>query len=158
MPYQIEYPEINGHRFSFASIEATFNGLSILGIVSINYSPELTPGKVYGSAPQKIGRTRGKEDSSCDFEMLRLEYENLVESITQSGLAYGEAAFDIIVQYSELPTSPVLTDTVLGFRIGKPDLQNQDGTDPSTVKVTGDPMRVLINGRQIATPLAPIGI
>jgi len=158
MPFQISYPEINGHRFSFASVEAQFNGIPTLGITSINYKPSLSPGKVYGSAPQKIGRTRGKEDSTCDYEMLRLEHENLIESLVATGLGYGEDAFEIIVQFAELPNSPVVTDTIVGFRITDVDFSNQDGTDASMAKVTGDPMRVLPGGRQIVTPVAPIGI
>lgn len=158
MAFQIDYPLINGHRYSFASVEAQFNGLPILGIKSINYSPELIPGKVYGSAPQKIGRTRGKEDSSCDFEMLRLEFENLKETLGQQGVGFGETPFDIIVQFAELPSSPVVTDTIVGFRIGKPEASNADGTDASMIKVSGDPMRVLLGGVPIATPFAPIGI
>ncbi len=158
MPFNIEYPLVNGHRYSFASVEAQFNGLPILGIKSINYSPELMPGKVYGSAPQKIGRTRGKEDSSADFEMLRLEFENLKETLGNQGVGFGETAFDIVVQFAEIPNSPVVTDTLIGFRITKPDLSNADGTDPSMVKVTGDPMRILLGGVPIATPVAPIGI
>lgn len=160
MPFQIDYPLINGHRYSFASVEAQFNGLPILGIKSINYSPELMPGKVYGSAPQKIGRTRGKEDSSADFEMLRLEFENLKETLgfQANGTGFGESAFDIVVQYAELPNSPVVTDTLIGNRITKVDLQNADGTDASMAKCTIDPMRILLGNMSIATPVAPIGI
>ncbi len=152
--FQIEYPLINGHRFSWASVEAQFGSVGlIIGIKSINYSPELMPGKVYGTAPQKIGRTRGKEDSSADCEMLRLEFENLKETLGNSGVGYGETAFDIVVQYRE-EGQPVVTDTLIGNRITKVDLQNADGTDPSCAKLTLDPMRIWLGGQNqaIATP------
>lgn len=160
MPYQIEYPLINGHRFSWASIEAQFGDAGlIIGLKSINYSPKLDPGKVYGTAPQKIGRTRGKADETADCEMLRLEFENLKETLGNQGIGYGETAFDIVVQFHE-DGGPTLTDTIIGCRITAVDLSNADGTDASMAKLTLDPMRIWLGKSEhsISTPVAPVGI
>ncbi len=156
MPYEIQYPLINGHRFSFASIEATFGSAGVIvGIKSINYSTELTPGDVYGTAPQKIGRTRGKANSSSDCEMLRLEFENLRGTLGpgSDGTGYGETSFDITVQYAE-DGQPTITDTVIGNRITKVDLSNTDGTDPSACKLTHNTMQIWLGGQNqsIASP------
>lgn len=152
------YPLINGHRYSFASIEARFNGIPIIGFKSLNYSDELQPGDVYGSRPQILGATRGKQKSTCDFEMYRLEFEVLKQTLGLGGIGYGETRFNIVAQFAELPTSPVMTDTIVGVRIAKVELSNQDGTDPSTVKVTGHVLRIELGDKPIATPFAPIGI
>ena len=46
MAIPISYPLINGHRYSWASVELTFaNGPVIRGVKSIDYGDELTPGK-----------------------------------------------------------------------------------------------------------------
>jgi hypothetical protein len=153
----IQYPLINGHRYSFASIEARFNGIPIIGFKSLNYSDELAPGEVYGSRPQLLGATRGKQKASADFEMYRLEFEALKATLGIGGVGFGEQKFDIVAQYAELG-QPVITDTVVGFRIQKVEFSNADGTDAIVAKVTGFPLRVLFNGVPIATPALPLGI
>jgi len=152
MPAPIPYPLIQGHRYSFASIEAVFNGLKILGFTSISYEDSLEPGKVYGSAPQKIGRTRGKADPKCEVEMLKLEWEQFKLTLGVGGVGFGETAFDIVVVYAELPYAPVTTDTIVGCRITNVKDASQDGTDPSKVTLTIDPMTILHNFVPMATP------
>lgn len=151
------YPLVNGHRFSWVSIYAEFGNvpLPIIGLKSINYSSKLTPGAVRGTAPQKLGRTRGEHDAAGDFEMLRLEWELFKAQLGIGGMGFGEVAFPIIVQYAEVLTpipSPVVTDTILGCRITENAAANQQGTDPSTIKCTLDVLDVLWNGVSIAFP------
>jgi hypothetical protein len=118
--------------------------LPIMGIKSINYSEDLEPGDVYGTAPHKLGRTRGKHNANCDFEMYRLEWENLKVTLGIAGVGYGEVAFDIFVTYSE-NFSPVVTDQIVGARITKCEFSNSDGTDTSTVKLTCNVLNILTN-------------
>jgi len=155
--FPLSYPLINGHRFSFASIEAVFNGIPFVGFKSINYSQELEPGDVFGSRPQKIGRTRGKANASCDFEMYRLEWENLKTTLGIGGVGYGETPFNITVTYAEQSFGgPVITDLIEGVRVTKVEFSNQEGTDPSTVKITCNVMRVK-EGQTFQTITAPTG-
>jgi hypothetical protein len=152
MPQLISYPQINGHRFSFASLEVTFNGIPTLGIKSLNYADELAPGELYGTAPQIIGRTRGKQKATGDCEMYRMEFENLKATLGIAGVGFGETPFTIVVTYFELGTVPVI-DTIIGARITKPEQGNTDGTDGTSVKLTFHVMRVLFGGLPIATPI-----
>lgn len=147
-PYPIAYPLINGHRFSFASAEIFLPGnpLPVLGITAVNYSSELMPGKVWGTRSKPLGRTRGKADAKGDMEMLRLEWENLKFFLGVGGVAFGVTAFDIQVVWSELPFSPVITDILVGCRITNDEYSNQEGTDPSKVKLTLDLMGLTTNG------------
>lgn len=157
MPTPIPYPLVNGHRYSFASVEAIINGLPFIGFSAINYKPSLKPGMVYGSRPQPIGRTRGKAEFTFDFEMYRLEFEVLKATLGAGGVGFGETPFDTVVQYGELG-QPVTTDTIVSARIEEVDLSNADGTDPSKVKVTCNCLSILLNGVPIAIPAAPIGL
>jgi len=152
MPAPIPYPLIQGHRYSFASIEALFNGLKILGFTSINYEDSLEPGKIWGSRPQKIGRTRGKQDPKAEVEMLKLEWEQFKLTLGAAGVGFGEASFNIIVVYAEQPYAPVTTDTLIGCRITNVKDASQDGTDASKVTLTIDPMTILHNGVPMVTP------
>jgi hypothetical protein len=158
-PLAVPYPLINGHRYSFSSIELIINGLpNVVGFSSINYKPSLKASMVYGSRPQPLGRTRGKAEFTFDFEMYRLEFEILKATLgTVAILGYGETQFDTIVQYWEA-LQPVVTDTILAARIEEVDLSNADGADPSKVKVTCSALSILLNGMSIASIASPVAL
>jgi hypothetical protein len=156
MSLSISYPLVNGHRYSFVSIEAIINGLPYIGFSAINYKQSLKAGMVYGSRPQALGRTRGKQELTFDFEMYRLEFELLKATLGIAGVGFGETPFDTVVQYAEA-LQPVTTDTIISARIEEVDLSNADGTDPSKVKCTCSAMQILLNFVPIAIPGSPIG-
>ena len=157
MALPIQYPLVNGHRYSFASIEAIFNGIPFIGFSAVNYKASLKAGMVYGSRPQPIGRTRGKAEFTFDFEMYRLEFELFKATLGIAGVGFGESPFDTVVQYWEA-FQPVTTDTILSARIEEVDLSNADGSDPSKVKCTCSCMGILLNFVPIAVPSLPIGL
>jgi len=155
MPLLVPYPLINGHRYSFASVEALFNGIAYLGISELNYKPSLKAGMVYGSRPQPLGRTRGKQEHTVSFKMYRLEFELFkatLVNINGAGIGFGETPFDIVATFAELG-QPVTTDTIVSARIEEADLSNADGTDASVVNVTCSCMQILLNGAPIALPI-----
>jgi hypothetical protein len=157
MGLPIQFPLINGHRYSFASIEALFNDIPMIGFKSLNYGDSLEPGEVYGSRSQLLGATRGKQKATSDFEMYRLEWDFLIRTLGVLGVGFGESYFDISCSYAEL-NQPVVTDRLLGCRIKKFDLSNTDGTDPTVVKNELFITRVKVAGVTIATPYYPLGI
>jgi hypothetical protein len=153
MPGPISYPLVNGNRYSFVSIEAVIAGLPVLGISSINYSDKLDPGIVKGTSMNILGMTAGDRTMTCDIEMLRLEWDNLLSSLTAIGLGgYGLAFFDIFVSYSEATAAALTNDSILGCRITEAAASNQKGTDPTMIKLTIQPTSVLMNGSPIAPP------
>lgn len=151
MPIPISYPLINGHRYSFASIEFGANNAILRGVSSIDYGDELTPGKMRGTGPNVIGRTRGEYDGDADIEMYRLEWENLKSTLGQNGVGFGETSFPVTVCYGEVG-QPVVTDTLEGCRITKVRTGGSEGSDPTKVKLTIDLTRILHNGVPIYTP------
>jgi hypothetical protein len=150
------WPFINGIVYSFRSIELRMNNspLPIYGFKSINYNTKLTKGNVYGSRPQKLGRTRGKNEDTSSCEMLRQQFEILKGTLGAGGVGFGEVPFDIVVQYAEVG-APVITDTLFAVTIDEVDLSNSEGDDAAMAKLTLNQMRTYLNGVPIA---APIGI
>jgi hypothetical protein len=152
-PSPIPVPQILGHFYSFASIEVLANGNRQVGFTAINYSSSLDIGQAYGTKPQKLGRTRGKQNAEGSLEMYLQEWENLRATLGAAGVGYGEVPFDVIVTYAEL-NQPVKMDTLFACRITKVEYSNADGTDPAKVTATLDIMRLLEGGvGQIAAPL-----
>lgn len=153
MAFSIPYPLINGKRYSFTSIEAILGGFPLIGFKSLNYGSSLEPGKVYGTNANKIGRTEGQADHTCDAEIYLLEWNLFLATIGPQGIfqgGFGTVVFPIVVNYAEGPTLPVVTDVIDGCRITKVDHSNQTGSDASTVKLTIDPMNILHTGFSIA--------
>lgn len=162
MPYLLKYPDINGHRYSFASIEIDYAGLKIAGFKSINYSCSLEPGEMRGSSPIVLGRTRGNFSTDASCEMYRLEFDNLKERLAIIGApfiqGFMEVSFPIIVTYAEVSALNVTVDVLEGVRIKKCDFSNSQGNDASTVKLDLSLMNVVLNGvRPVSQPF-PIGI
>jgi hypothetical protein len=151
MAFSIQYPLVNGHRWSWASLEMTFNGLLYVGVKSLNYKPSLKPGLVRGTGSNPIGRTKGEAEYTGDFEMLRLEFDQLVATLGGAVRGYGEVAFPIVVTRFEVG-SPVSIDIIDGVRIDEVDLSNAQGSDASTAKCTFTAMRMLLNGAGITSP------
>jgi len=153
MPLPISYPLINGHRYSWTSLEIGVgpSGTVMRGVSSIDYCDELTPGKLRGTGPNVIGRTRGEYDGDAEIEMYRLEWENLKSQLGTNGVGFGETAFPISVQYAEA-NQPVVTDTLEGCRITKVRTGGAEGSDPTKVKLSIDLTRILHNGVPMYTP------
>jgi hypothetical protein len=138
------YPDINGRRMSFASIEARFSDQKIIGFRSINYDAGLEIGKVYGSASQKLGRTAGKEDSTGSFDMYLEEWQRLIKKL---GDGFGKKAFTLVVQFAELGFgADVITHTLRGVRILKPGAAHGEGTEALMVGNEIDIMQIDYGG------------
>lgn len=151
MAIPISYPLINGHRYSFSSIEFGANGIVMRGVSSIDYGDELTPGKMRGTGPNVIGRTRGEYDGDASIEMYRLEWENLKSTLGTNGVGFGETSFPVTVMYGETG-QPVVTDTLEGCRITKVRTGGAEGSDPTKVTLTIDLTRILHNSVPMYTP------
>ncbi|HUB09462.1 MAG TPA: hypothetical protein VMB50_20830 [Myxococcales bacterium] len=150
---QPSYPDINGHRYSFSSIELSFLKLPLgiqIALQSVDYDDTLTPGKLKGKSPQTIGRTRGKYEATASITLPFVEHANLVAALGQlgaaQGLGYKEVAFDIQLQYADA-LQPVLTDLIRGCRLtkGGHSYKNEEGV--LTVKQDLDPLYLVKNGQ-----------
>jgi hypothetical protein len=159
MPFPLPVPLILGHYWSFASIElavVTPQGLQkITEIQAVNYAPSLEMGDVWGSRPQKLGRTRGQQNGEASIELLMPAWERLRQALGASGVGYGELPFDVIVSYGEIGL-PVKTDIIGGCRISRVEYANTVGVEASKVTLTLNVMRILegVTGSIVA----PIGI
>jgi hypothetical protein len=141
--------------YSFASVRVWFNGQPYPNIAfrSINYEVGLEPGEVRGTDSHLIGMTRGVHTVTADAEIYRLAWEPLKRLLGAGGIGYGENFFNIVVQYREQVTVPIVTDTLENYRITKASFSNQQGSDPSTVKLSLKGMDTQENGAYLAVPL-----
>jgi hypothetical protein len=139
-------PVINGHRYSWASLEVTIRGMMVIALRSINYSSELTPGIIWGSDPGRVGRTPGRVTHAASVELLRREWDVLREEL---GMSFGRVPFDVSVQYAD-EGEAVVTDWLIGCRITRVEMNNSDSTDATAVALTLDPYDIRQGGRYLS--------
>lgn len=151
-PLAIQRPLLNGHEYSFASLEVMVNNIVVVGLKSISYAPKKDVGKVYGTLPQKIGRTRGKEDPTCELDLYSIEWEVIRQSLGDNGQGYMEKPCNIMVTRQE-PGRPVIQDYLVSCQVTNVANSGSDGTDALVVKVTFDVMRILTNKQAPSFPL-----
>jgi hypothetical protein len=144
---------INGNEYSYASIEVAIAGVPHgVGFKSINYGDSVEVGEKRGAGNRYVmGTTAGHYKAEGDAEVYRREWNELVAKLglVSGGLRVGisELRLPITVSYAELPSSPVITDLLLGVRITGVRSDNAEGTDASIVKLTfGDITKIRWNG------------
>lgn len=129
----INYPTINGHYFSFASIEIDVEGTKLRGFKEINWEQSVEAGAVYGTHPQQLGDTRGKLECSGSLSMFYPEWMTLRK---QLGDGYMRKRFTVTVIMSETG-GPESSERVAlnGVRITKVNPSLSEGTDPVEVSL-----------------------
>lgn len=149
-------PNVLGHYYSFASLEVRFGAaIATYGFTAINYTTTLEPADVYGTRPQKLGTTRGKQNAEGSLEMYVNDWEALREQLGVAGVGYGEVRFPLIVSYAEV-AMPVKTDILEGCRITSVEYGNAEGNEPAKVTLTLNIMRILEGVKSRID--APIGL
>lgn len=128
----MEYPLVNGHRYSFSSIEMAFRGKRLMGFTSINYKQSLTPGEARGNHAQRLGTTRGELKASGDFEMFKEEGEELIHTL---GNGYMELRNPVTVTWAE-EGGKTRVDVLHNCRITDVDDSHSAGTDAAKLKFT----------------------
>lgn len=144
----VQYPVINGQRCDFSSIETDVNGVVQSGYKEISYSHKLDPGKLRGTSPEVLGRTTGEYSAEGSLTLYLAEWEQLRESLAPG---YMVTSFDTTVAYNA-SGEPLQVDELIGCRITNVEKQHSQGTDPLTVKLTLDILKVIEDGDD---PLPP---
>ena len=152
MTTPIQYPQTNGARHSWVSIEANIAG-QIFYITSVNYSRKRTRTMVRVNHPDPVAKTRGSNEYSADCEMLLAEFNALQAAlVTQAQNApgpatvgYGDIQFQVVVSYTENGLDTV-TDTITGCTMDTTDASNAESTDPTKRKFDLAPLKIYFNG------------
>jgi hypothetical protein len=139
----IDYPAVNGNRFSWASVEIILpKGKRFRGIKAISAKDTLEPGEIRGTAAQLLGRTRGDYKAESSIEMWKREADEFIAAL---GNGFMEYEFDIPVSFSDR-NQPVSTIKVLGCRIKGKDESYSMSTEGLAVKFDLSVMGIITNG------------
>lgn len=140
------FPEVNGHLFSFASIEVKVRDRVFVGVSSVDYSDKLEGQTVYGPSPVPLGRTRGKWSGEGSITFYQGQFQELVDFM---GDGWGEIPVTITVQAREA-LMPLQTDVLRDVRFQEAKNSTKEGNEPNTVEVPLSLLRpILRNGKAI---------
>jgi hypothetical protein len=156
MPPVIPYPMVNGHRFAHQSWEWFWAGILLTGVSEVNFSDELAPGEIRGTAPQVIGRTRGLQKSEASISLWYLEWDLVKTALAAIGAplgqSFGEVSQSIRGVAYEAGTEIKRVELV-GARVSKVSQDSSAASaDGTLVKLDLSILRVRHNGLTIATP------
>lgn len=138
----MDYPNINGVRHEWSSVEIKLGEQIYLGVAEVKYSDTLKGTKLYGTHPQAIGRTRGQYECEASIVMYLEEADHFREAL---GDGYKEVPFDIVVSYTE--DEKTIVDEIIGAKITKDEGGGAKGADGLTCPWELDPMFILWNGK-----------
>jgi hypothetical protein len=147
----LAFPEINGLRHDYSSIELKANGLLFMGIKSIEYEWSREVALVRGFSPDSLGQCRGFNTNTCSIEMYLAEWNLFLNSL---GDGFGDGFFSIQVSYAETGFDQI-TDYILGARLIGVSASMSQGSDPLTRKLKFQPTKIQYQGfDDLASPLS----
>lgn len=123
-------PIINGHDYSFASVEVRVDGQTFTGIKSISYSDQVERAKNYGTSSLVRGYTRGQYEGEGSLEFYASEWGNFLKALGNKPYL---KRFSITVTYAE-DGQPTVTDSLEGCRLKKRSRDHSEGNEGLTVK------------------------
>jgi len=138
----ITYPQVNGFRYDWSSVEVNVKGRTYLGCSSVDYKAAMNRGKVRGTHTQSLGFTRGQYEPDGSFEMPNAEADEFIASL---GDGFMEEFFDIVVSYAE-KNAPTRSDVVYGCLIKSMARGGSNGTDPLKTKFELDVTYIIPDG------------
>lgn len=136
---------VNGNAYDYSSITLDVAGggdLSLL-FTEIAYSQALEPGKLKGTHPQTLGRTRGEHSAEGSITVYLATYYDILAKL---GDGYMEVEWDATVTYADTG-QPTKTDVLHRCRITNEDKSHSQGSDPLVVALDLDIIMIKSDGK-----------
>lgn len=140
----MDYPKVNGHRHSFASLELNIDGKRRPLFNAVNYSDSVSRERVRGNHPIAAGFTRGEYEAEASITFYSEEWGELAEEF---GNGLYDKVFDVVVTYSE-DDGPTITDKLIGCRLRSIGRDNSQGAEGASVEKELDVTYIEWNGRK----------
>jgi hypothetical protein len=161
----LRYPDINGIRTSFCSIQFGIESIPIVGVKEINYEESHEIQKIRGTSRKPIGRPAGIVDFTGTLVVYQKEFYGIIipklqaigaaQGISGGGWSLASAPIQIAYAEEQSPDDTVF-DTLVGVRIVAPKANHSEGPDALTMNLTMSIMDILWNGVSslgVASPL-----
>jgi hypothetical protein len=102
---------------------------------------------IYGANADPLGKSLGQNEYKASCEVYVPEWQLFLTQLAQTGVAYGDAFFDVTVTYNASGFD-VFTDTLKGCSIDSTDAPNAQGTAALTRTFELNPLKILFGGNE----------
>lgn len=145
---------VNNTILSFNSFALKIDGVPYNGVLGFDYDQKRERKVVHAAKRDgtPLGKTSGKYHvEPITLTMLRDSADKLTTQLTTKGLgSYGDAEFVLIAQYIE-PLQPPITVIGVGCTIDGEKDTNQEGVDELLTEFTIGCLRLVKNGKSLAS-------
>jgi hypothetical protein len=156
----LQYPNINGVGYSWASIEFKFaGGAAITEVLSVDYKITRERKKTYGTNVNPLRKTRGKIDYSAKWKMCLPAAYNLQQGLgaqdPTGNNAYGDVFWTATITYSENGFSTINV-IIIGNTLDTWENSHAEGVEEPVVEFESAPLNILIDSGTGPQPMSSI--
>jgi hypothetical protein len=152
----LQYPNVNGFAYSWASVEFRFSGAPIVTVQSIDYKAVHRRKQPFGTNVNPLAKTRGQIDNTCKVKILLAELDQFLGALGALDItgnnAYGDVFFVTTVKYAEFG-APIIIDTLNGCTVDSVEQSSSEGVDAIMAEMELNPLQILRNGRPMSSQL-----
>lgn len=157
MPNTVPYPDINGTKYTIASVRFTFakfsgSAFQICGIKSLNYSEKVEPNDQYGTGQAMTGTGAGKYTADGDVEIYVADANAL---ITVMGPNWGNTPLVVNVLWQETGQVPNAVKMIVTLS-GRTDSVSEGGELPTAKFTLHHRTPIETNGITMVPPIPTI--
>jgi hypothetical protein len=151
-----QYPQFNGFRYSFSSVQFNFLGgiadQIVVAVLSLDYELKRERQQVHGTSVTPIGKTRGQVTFSAKAKMLKAEFQSMIDTLAvgdpTGNSSFGDQMFDVKVSYAEpigAGFTSLVTDVIQGCTIDSVVHTLAFGPDAVAVEFDLNPLNILLH-------------
>lgn len=141
---------VNDNQYDWGSIVIKVDGDEFYGFTAVSHSQKRERSKAYGTGKHRAprGRTRGRYSAEGKITGWKSSIQALrkkLAALSPDGKSYGDAVFQVVVQYIETDEEPI-TEELVDCVIASEDASHEENTDPLKEEVGIDIMYIKKNG------------
>lgn len=148
-PPPLSYPDINGVRTSFVSVQWGLETIPVVGLKEINYEETQDIPEIMGTSGEAIGRPRGTVKRTGSIVAYQKEWAHqILPKISMAGAkGFSVTAWPVVIAYAEAESpDDTVVDTLVGVRHHSPKNTHSEGPDALVVTISLSIMRIKWNG------------
>jgi hypothetical protein len=151
----LAFPIVQGVAHDHSSLDVKLDGISYVGLKTIDWNDALTPGKVFGTSAQKIAETRGQYDGDMSFELYKEYGKQFEKSLiaAHKGTGLYEIRFPVDVIIAPEGGSDQTEANIVGVKINKRSVSSSSGSEAITYKYECSVMSIILDGVEPITGL-----
>jgi hypothetical protein len=133
---------INGVLPSWATMQILIEGVSVTGVIAVNYDDKQDVENIYGAGQNPVGRGFGRITPTADITLLRDEIESIRKS-SPTGRLQDIAPFDIVVAFLPIGGAKVANHVIKGCQFTDDGVEAKEGDTSNSKQLNLLPSHII---------------